>query len=165
MRLRPVTQAEAKKFVARHHRHNLPSIGSVCQIGLEDAGGGLIGVAVLGIPKARLLMDGRTLEVTRVCTLGDRNACSMLYGAAARAAAALGYVRIVTYTLESESGASLRGAGWRRDEALRTHDVAAWGKTNGKPVRDLFGNERLPTGPKVRWFKYLTPAATQAVAS
>ena len=51
-------------------------------------------------------------ELTRLCTNGAKNACSFLYGAAARAAAAMGYKRIITYTLESENGASLRASGW-----------------------------------------------------
>ena len=54
-----------------------------------------------------------TLEVTRLCTDGTKNACSFLYGKAARAAFALGYRRIGTYTLPDEGGASLRAAGWK----------------------------------------------------
>ncbi len=42
----------------------------------------------------------------------NKNVCSFLYGAAARAAAAMGYNRIITYTLDSENGASLRASGW-----------------------------------------------------
>ena len=60
-----------------------------------------------------LLDDGWTLEVNRLCTDGTRNACSMLYAAAWRAARAMGYKRIVTYILESENGASLRASGWK----------------------------------------------------
>jgi len=71
-----------------------------------------IGVIIAGRPVSRYLDDGFTLEVTRLCTNGEKNACSFLYGAAARAAAAMGYKRIITYTLESENGASLRASGW-----------------------------------------------------
>lgn len=62
---------------------------------------------------SRALQDGSTVEVTRVCTLGDRNACSMLLSACRRSAAVLGYRRVVTYTLASEPGTSLWAAGWR----------------------------------------------------
>jgi hypothetical protein len=72
----------------------------------------LHGVAIVGRPVARHLDNGWTVEVNRTCTDGTANANSMLYGAAARAARALGYRRLITYTLKSESGASLRGAGW-----------------------------------------------------
>jgi hypothetical protein len=72
-------------------------------------------VVSLGFAKAvaRRLDDGATLEVTRCCTDGTRNAASMLYGAAQRAAFALGYQRLVTYTLTTEPGTSLRAAGWK----------------------------------------------------
>jgi hypothetical protein len=74
----------------------------------------LVGVATVGRPVARHLDDGYTLEVNRTCTLdGTPNVNSMLYGAAWRAAKALGYRRLITYTQEGESGASLRAAGWR----------------------------------------------------
>ena len=77
-----------------------------------EADGELVGVIIAGRPVSRYLDDGFTLEVTRLCTNGEKNACSFLYGAAARAAAAMGYKRIITYTLESENGASLRASGW-----------------------------------------------------
>jgi len=80
---------------------------------VSDADGAVRGVATVGRPTARHLDDGWTVEVTRVATDGARNACSILYGAAWRAARALGYRRAVTFTLKEESGASLRGAGWR----------------------------------------------------
>lgn len=76
------------------------------------ANGHLAGVAIVGRPVSRYLDDGLTLEVNRLCTDGTKNACSFLYGAAARAAKVLGYHRIVTYILDTESGVSLRASGW-----------------------------------------------------
>ncbi len=70
-------------------------------------------VAITGRPVARYLNDGQTAEVTRVASDGTVNACSMLYGACWRAAKALGYTRLITYTQAGESGASLRAAGGR----------------------------------------------------
>ena len=158
LRIVPVTRADAKRFIARHHRHNDPSIQCVFQVGVADDEK-LVGVAMVGIPKARLLMDGKTLEVTRICTDGSRNANSMLYGACARAAAALGWTRLLTYTLPDESGASLRAAGWTADQELRVSDVSRWRTQNGgKEAVDLFGNERIPSGPKRRWWKQLRAA-------
>ena len=95
----------------QHHRHHKPVAGHKFSIGCE-ADGELVGVIIAGRPVSRYLDDGFTLEVTRLCTNGAKNACSFLYGAAARAAAAMGYKRIITYTLESENGASLRASGW-----------------------------------------------------
>lgn len=74
--------------------------------------GRLVGVAIVGRPVSRYLDNGLTLEVNRLCTDGTKNACSFLYGAAWRAARALGYRKIITYILDTESGASLRAAGW-----------------------------------------------------
>jgi hypothetical protein len=108
----PVSLKTAQEFVRQHHRHNKPPIGHKFSVGLMG-GGVLVGVAVAGRPVARALDDGRTLEVTRTCTDGTRNANSMLYGAVTRAAKAMGYRRLVTYTQAEESGASLRAAGWK----------------------------------------------------
>ncbi len=103
----------ANDFVARHHRHHQPVITHRFSIGaVKD--GALIGVAIVGNPVARMRADGSTLEVLRLCTIGHKNACSRLYGAAAKAGAALGFAQIGTYTLSSEEGASLRAVGWRR---------------------------------------------------
>lgn len=108
----PVTFAEAAAFITRHHRHHAPPVGHKFSIGVAQRGE-LVGVAIVGRPVARHLDDGRTLEVTRTATDGTKNANSALYGAAWRATKALGYDRLVTYTMDGESGASLRGAGWR----------------------------------------------------
>lgn len=108
----PVTFRQASEFVERHHRHHEPPRGTKFCIGVRDEDGQLRGVAMVGRPVARALDDGRTAEVNRTCTDGCPNANSALYGAAWRAARAMGYLRLVTYTQESESGASLRGAGF-----------------------------------------------------
>lgn len=154
----PVTQSSAKKFIWKHHRHNIPSITAVFCVGLTNGDGELVGVAMAGLPKARLLMDGTTLEVTRVAVDGTKNANSCLYGACARAAKALGYKRVLTYTLPNETGSSLRAAGWVADEELVGGDVTNWSKRKshrGRGERDLFGNVRIPQGPKIRWWKEL----------
>lgn len=111
LRLTPISLREANEYVRQHHRHHKPVAGHKFSIGCE-ADGKLVGVIIAGRPVSRYLDDGRTLEVTRLCTDGTRNVCSFLYGAAARTAAAMGYDRIITYTLDSENGASLRASGW-----------------------------------------------------
>lgn len=109
----PIDFAEANAFVAEHHRHHKPLPGCKFSIAVSDNDGKVRGVAMVGRPIARMLDDGWTLEVNRVATDGARNACSMLYGAAWRAARALGYRKLITYTLPEEGGASLRAAGWK----------------------------------------------------
>lgn len=113
LRLVPLSFRDACSFVALWHRHHRPPVGCKFVVGVADAGDVLRGVLIAGRPVARMLDDGMTLEVSRTATDGTRNANSMLYGAARRACFALGYRRLVTYTQAGESGASLRGAGWR----------------------------------------------------
>lgn len=112
LQLQPITYEEACAFIARHHRHHLPPQGWKFGIAVND-GQKVVGVVTVGRPVARMLDDGWTLEVTRCCTDGTPNAPSKLYGAACRAALALGYKRVITYTLAEEGGASLRAANWR----------------------------------------------------
>lgn len=109
--LTPITLREANAFVDRHHRHHKAVTGHKFSIGCSQDGQ-LVGVAIMGRPVSRYLDDGLTLEVNRLCTTGEKNACSMLYAAAARAAKAMGYHKIITYTLDTEPGTSLRAAGW-----------------------------------------------------
>lgn len=108
----PMTLREANAYVEQNHRHHGPVAGHKYSIGLSD-GEKIVGVAIVGRPVSRHLDDGWTLEVNRLCTDGTKNACSMLYAAAWRAARAMGYKRLITYILESENGASLRAAGWK----------------------------------------------------
>lgn len=103
---------EANAFVTEHHRHHKPVVGHLFSIGAA-MGEKICGVVVVGRPVSRFRDDGETAEVTRLCTDGTRNACSFLYGAAARASFALGFKRIGTYILASEPGTSLMATGWR----------------------------------------------------
>lgn len=112
LRLQSITLAQANDFVTALHRHHKKVVGHKFSLGAYD-GETLVGVAIIGRPVARMRDDGQTLEVTRLCTDGTKNACSFLYGAAARAARALGFARIGTYILKSESGTSLRASGWK----------------------------------------------------
>ena len=118
MNLKPVTLREANDFVEQFHRHNgrTSRNGGKFAIGVED-NGELIGVAIVGNPLSATFMDGVTAEVLRVCISpkgqGQRGPCSMLYSASWRAWKAMGGRRLITYTLKSESGSSLKGAGWK----------------------------------------------------
>ena len=119
-------------------------------------GGGQIlhGVAITGRPLARLLDDGLTAEVRRVCTDGTYNACSILYGACARIAKEMGYKRIVTYVLESEPGTSLKASGWTRIGEAGGTDWNVPSRPRETVQVTLFGEERkYPNEKKVRWEK------------
>lgn len=112
LRVTTVGLDEANEFVRLYHRHHKPVVGHKFSIGAA-VDGKIVGVAIIGRPVARGRDDGVTLEITRLCTDGTRNACSFLYGASAKAVFALGYKRLGTYILASEPGTSLTAAGWR----------------------------------------------------
>ena len=107
----PITLEESNAFVQIYHRHHKPMVGHKFSIAVSD-GYKIVGVAIVGRPVSRHLDNGWVLEVNRCCTDGTKNACSMLYGAAWRAAKALGYKKLITYTLPAEGGASLKASGW-----------------------------------------------------
>lgn len=137
----PITLREAHAFVARLHRHHRPSRGGCFAIGAA-VDGVVIGVAVVGRPVARHSQDGYTAEVTRLCTDGTRNACSFLYSACWRAARAIGYRRLITYTLPEEGGTSLRAANWK---LIGEAGGGAWSR-DGRPRVDTH-----PQQVKLRW--------------
>lgn len=110
--LQPVNFKEAGDFIKAHHSHHVPPQGWKFGIGVSD-GEQLVGVIMAGRPVSRVLDDGWTIEVTRCCTDGTPHAASKLYAAAWRAARALGYRRLITYTLTEEKGTSLKAAGYR----------------------------------------------------
>lgn len=139
----PLTLRAANSYIQTYHRHHGCVQGMKFAIGLRDTNDVLVGVAVAGRPVSRLLDDGYTLEVTRLCTDGSPNACSMLYSACWRAAKAMGYRRAVTYILASESGVSLRASGWTRVE------ISSPGGSWSRPSRTR--SDPSPTVPKHRY--------------
>jgi hypothetical protein len=113
LHLVPISEETLKDGIQRWHRHNGNTfLGTILRVGAADDDGVLVAVACAGRPVARHYCDGGTLEVWRVASDGTRNSTSLLYGALARAAFALGYWRIITYTQADESGSSLKAAGW-----------------------------------------------------
>lgn len=137
----PITLREANAYVARFHRHHKPVRGCKFCLAVSDETG-IRGVAIVGRPVARRLDDGFTAEVNRVCTDGARNACSMLYGAAWRAARAIGYRKLITYTLPEEGGSSLRASGWK---LIGERGGGSWGRDSRPRV------DEHPTQPKLLW--------------
>ena len=139
----PLTLASANAGIARWHRHHKPVVGHRFSIGVLDEVGVLRGVLCAGRPVARLLDQDLILEVNRLATDGCPNACSSLYGAARRAARAMGYAQIITYILDHEPGTSLKAAGW-----MLVNDRAGGGAwNNAKRSR----SDAHPLGLKQLW--------------
>jgi len=145
MKAIPLTRADVADFIQEHHRHHAPTQGDKYRIGCE-VNGVLVGVIQVGRPVNRTLDDGTILEVTRLCTDGMANACSFLYSRAVKVAKELGYSKIITYIMDSETGVSLRASGWYKEA-----------DTKGKPWNN--GSRRrsttTPICDKQRWSKEL----------
>lgn len=135
----PIEFPEACQFIKEHHRHHRPPLSHKFSIAAA-VGDKIVGVVVIGRPVARHLLDGFTLEVTRLATDGHRNACSMLYAAAWRAAKAMGYRRLITYILNSESGTSLKAAGWKMVGSVRgrSWNTPARPRVDKSPIQGKF---------------------------
>lgn len=119
MNIQRIDLGAANAFVHAWHRHSRPVVGHIYSLGLFGDDLILHGVAIVGRPVARALDDGATVEVTRLATDGTRNGCSRLYAASCREARQRGFRRVVTYTLASEDGASLKASGFARDAEVR----------------------------------------------
>jgi len=156
LRVVPCDLKTANEFVRRLHRHSRPVVGHKFAVGVEALGlpfvegtvDVLVGVCIVGRPVAPRLDDGKALEITRLCTNGTPNACSMLYAAARTAARALGYGPIYTYTLPDDGGASLRAAGFRLDKEDAGGSAAMWHSRAGRTAQPV-GDDLV--GGKWRW--------------
>ena len=145
MHIKPITFREASAYINKNHRHHNATVGCKFCISVVDENGQLRGVAVCGRPVSRRLDDGLTLEINRVCTDGYKNACSMLYGVCCRIAKAMGYKKVITYTLQSEDGASLKASNFICEgQAGGTH----WTGIRNK-------GQDIPAEMKNRWIKIL----------
>lgn len=146
LRIVPIELGELNEIVLAHHRHHKPVQGHRFSIGVADAKGKLVGACSIGRPVARMCDQRTTVEVTRLVTDGTPNACSALYSAAARAAREMGYLKIQTYILDSESGVSLKAAGWTFMGT--TGSGKGWQSREGRRTDQ-------PTCTKGRWEKVL----------
>ena len=150
----PLELKQANAFVENLHRHHVPVHRDKFRFGCIDDDGTLHGVIQLARPVSRMLDDGKTIEVVRCCTDGYFNACSFLYSKAARIAKEMGYKKIITYILQSESGISLKAAGWQLDKN------GCGGGSWNRPCRprELLNSQKrikYATEKKQRWSKNL----------
>lgn len=143
--IRPLTLKEANAFINKYHRHHNGTVGCKFSIGLYEEEK-LIGAAICGRPVSRYLDNGKICEINRLCVIKDKhNACSMLYGACSRIAREMGYKKIVTYILQSESGTSLKASNFICE------GIAGGTHWTGKRNR----NQNIPQEMKTRWTKKL----------
>jgi hypothetical protein len=143
LELVPMPIKDACAFVNQTHRHHIAPHGGLFAIGAAEAEK-IVGVVIVGTPVARNNADGWTAEVTRLASDGSKNVCSFLYAAAWRAARGMGYRRLLTYTLTTEPGTSLRAAGWK---CVGETGGGTWNRPNsGRPRVD-----KHPTQLKLRW--------------
>lgn len=155
LEIRPVTLKTASQYIEQHHRHNGKTAGCKFAIGCFD-GNEIVGVSVCGRPVSRHYDDGLTLEINRVCTDGTRNACSMLYGASCRIARDMGYKKVITYTLVTENGASLKASNFKCEG--EAGGIEWTGERNPKNKQyeqlSLFPKKEKPHLMKRRWVRY-----------
>jgi hypothetical protein len=144
LRTYPLTLRQANDYVAKLHRHHDKCTSH--RFSFAAVKGGWVGVVIVGRPVSFVYDPYLVCEVSRLCTIGERNACSFLYGAAARIAREMGFYRIQTYTLDVETGESLRAAGWTHG-GLR--ESKPWSQREDGRKR----HNKHPTGPKHLWFR------------
>lgn len=146
MKAVPIELNKANEFVKMMHRHHPPVYRDKFRLACIADDNHLCGVIQAARPVSRILDDGVTIEIVRCCTDGTKNACSFLYAKMARIAREMGYLRIITYTLESEYGASLKASGWHKEANTIGH---SW-SCKSRPR-----NTVAPTCNKQRWCKDL----------
>lgn len=156
----PIELKAAQAYINKYHRHHQAAHRDKFRIAASDDSGNIIGVIQVGRPVSRILDNGDTLEVLRLCTNGDKNVCSFLYSRAARIAKEMGYKKIITYILESENGVSLKASGWQ----LEAENVGGSDWNVPSRPREVIATQmnlfdEKPKYPvnvkKQRWVKYL----------
>lgn len=147
MKAKPIELKKANEFVDKLHRHHDPVYRDKFRLACVDSDGIIHGIIQAGRPVSRCLDDGETIEIVRCCTDGTKNACSFLYSRMARIAKEMGYKKIITYILDSETGVSLKASGWEKEvdvQGNRTWDCKSRPRTT-----------TAPTCAKQRWAKVL----------
>lgn len=155
----PIELKQAQAFIDKLHRHHSAAVRDKFRIAAKKVGVGIVGVAQVGRPISRMLCDGYTLEVLRLCTNGEKDVCSFLYSRCARIAKEMGYKKIITYILETEQGTSLKASGWVcEDEECGGVTWENCTRTKQRPVQTTMfpQKQKYPVGvKKQRWAKEL----------
>ena len=105
----------------------------------------LIGVAIVGRPVARNLDNGFNLEVLRVCIKdgSPKGANSKLYARCRAIGQMMGYKKIITYTLKSESQTTMKALGAVMESEVKAHQ---W----SRPSRQR-SSQPVYYQDKIRW--------------
>lgn len=149
---KPITIKKANEFIKEHHRHHRPTTNNTGRWALAaiDFNGEIQGVVIAGNPVSATYMDGYTLELTRVCAKHDsqKGTCSFLISRCSKIWRVMGGKRLITYTLDGETGASLRGAGWKAAAKVKPHK-----RWSNKSKVDGIARSNLPiySMAKIRW--------------
>jgi len=147
MKVKPLTLDQANEVVKKWHRHHKAVRGHRFSVGVE-IDGELVGAAIVSRPVSRCVDPFSVAEISRLVTNGHKNACSFLYGACSRIAKEMGYDKIQTYILDSESGRSLLASGWKFEELTEAGD---W--NHSKSLNRKNRRTDQPMSPKQRWSK------------
>ena len=156
LEIRPISLAQANAYIIDNHRHHDKVQGHKYSLAVYE-NDKLVGVACVGRPVSRHLDDGLTLEVTRLCTDGTYNACSKLYSRCAKVAKDMGYKKIITYILDTETGTSLKASGWHlEDDNAGGGNWSCQSRPRELMEVNLFGEvQKYPINKKQRWVKEL----------
>lgn len=145
--IKPVSLQESNEFIEQYHNTHKRIYGFKFGVGIVNEDNKLIGVATAGRPVSRHLDDGYTIEITRVCTNhSEKNMSSRLIGALSRASKALGYKKIISYTLVEEEGISFKASNF---SPVHTTKAETWNRDKRKRI------DKAPIGKKIRWEKEL----------
>jgi hypothetical protein len=143
-KFKPISLKSANNFVSQYHRHNKPVAGHKFSIGLTDDTGQLIGVGICGRPVARMLDDSKTLEISRVCVIPEhKNANSMIYGRLVKIARLFGFEKIITYSLTTESAATMKAIGAVKENTVKPREWSC--PSRQRKSQDIYKSE------KIRW--------------
>ena len=147
----PLSLKEANDFVTKYHRHNKKCAGHKWSIGAIYQSE-LVGVIIVGRPVARKLDNRFTLEVNRNCVLDNapKGTCSFLYAKAIKIWQSMGGKKLITYTLNTESGSSLRAVDFNKETTVQTFK-----KNTGWTTRENRVWQKVQSIPRIRWSKEL----------
>ena len=145
----PLSLKEANEFVTKYHRHNKKCAGHKWSIGAIFKNE-LVGVIIVGRPVSRKLDNRFTLEVNRNCVLDNapKGTCSFLYSKAIKIWQSMGGKKLITYTLKTESGSSLKAVNFNKETT-----VQKFKKNTGWTTRANRIWQEVQSIPRIRWAK------------
>ena len=147
LKIVPLSLKEANEFVTKYHRHNKKCQGHKFSLGAIFKNE-LVGVVIVGRPVSRRLDNKLTLEISRNCVLDNapKGTCSFLYSKAIKVWQTMGGKKIITYTLDYESGSSLKAVDFKKEKI-----VQVFKKNTGWTTRENRVWQEVQKTPRIRW--------------